>query len=650
MLERIEHFYKETTVSSKVLPHLLCGPIVRAVDAHHMLLWYVTKNEDDWQLQTSVDIAEQHQQCFAIGSNAVIRLHKVTFAQPLKENQYLGYDLINPKGEALATTAPHLLYARQHQPGFVYKRKIDRLLHGSCRRPHHPTKDGMARIDKELADSISDPAKRPALVLHSGDQIYADDVAGPMLTAIQDVIVKLGLYEEVLTGGNESDSKNLRNTTQQLYQRDQMLPDTKMNEALTEKFFGGVRKPIFTSSNAKNHLISLNEVLAMYLLVWSPTPWRFVDTDSTPDLPADQLTVFRDEQQQLATFINDLSQAARALANVPNYMIFDDHDITDDWNLSALWETTAYQHPYSRRIVGNALVGYLLCQASGNNLSAVQDLLNSYQQVSVHNQYYDASHHDELIDKLLNFEHWHYEIDRQPMVLVLDTRTRRWRSERSRSKPSGLMDWEALTEFQHKLLDQDSVIVVSPAPMFGVKLIEAIQEVFTFFGKPLLVDAENWMAHRGAADVLLNIFAHRNTPSNFTILSGDVHYSFAYDVRLKHSRSGPSIWQITSSGIKNQFPNTLLEWLDRLNRWLYAPYSPLNWFTKRRRFRIFPRRPSTRDVGERLWNRSGIGCVEFDEQGRPSVIQQLNADQGHCEFLQHDGSEPTSLHRHNESL
>ena len=27
-----------------------------------------------------------------------------------------------------------------------------------------------------------------------------------------------------------------------------------------------------------------------------------------------------------------------------------------------------------------------------------------------------------------------------------------------------------------------------------------------FFGKPLVVDAENWLAHRGAANVLLNIF------------------------------------------------------------------------------------------------------------------------------------------------
>jgi hypothetical protein len=36
---------------------------------------------------------------------------------------------------------------------------------------------------------------------------------------------------------------------------------------------------------------------------------------------------------------------------------------------------------------------------------------------------------------------------------VLDTRTRRWRSESNLGKPSGLLDWEALCELQQALLD-----------------------------------------------------------------------------------------------------------------------------------------------------------------------------------------------------
>ncbi|MNN28457.1 hypothetical protein D3C81_1420290 [compost metagenome] len=162
--------------------------------------------------------------------------------------------------------------------------------------------------------------------------------------------------------------------------------------------------------------------------------------------------------------------------------------------------------------------------------------------------------------------------------------------------------------------------------MFGVKLIETVQAIFSRFGHPLLVDAENWMAHRGAAQVMLNIFTHSRTPRDYVILSGDVHYSFVYEVLIRHRQQGPKIWQITSSGVKNEFPRRLLDWLDRLNRWLYAPASPLNWFTKRRRLQVKPRIPAHSKAGERLWNNAGIGQVFFNEKGQPQRIYQLNAD------------------------
>jgi hypothetical protein len=75
-----------------------------------------------------------------------------------------------------------------------------------------------------------------------------------------------------------------------------------------------------------------------------------------------------------------------------------------------------------------------------------------------------------------------------------------------------------------------------------------------------------------------------------------------------------------------------MEWLDRLNRWLYAPWSPLNWFTKRRRMRVTPREPENHQVGERLWNNAGIGIVELDSSGVPTNIRQLNSRSGGTRF------------------
>ncbi|BBI47973.1 hypothetical protein HORIV_03940 [Vreelandella olivaria] len=188
------------------------------------------------------------------------------------------------------------------------------------------------------------------------------------------------------------------------------------------------------------------------------------------------------------------------------------------------------------------------------------------------------------------------------------------------------MDWEALMEMQQALMGFKSAVIVSPAPMFGVKLIEGIQKLFTLAGKPLVVDAENWMAHRGAANTLLQIWQHSKTPGNYVILSGDVHYSFVYDILVRRRKSAPHLWQITSSGIKNTFPKQLLNTFDRLNRWLYAPWSPLNWFTKRRKLSVHPRDPDRASAGERLWNASGIGLVTLDEKGHPIDIRQLDAD------------------------
>ena len=155
--------------------------------------------------------------------------------------------------------------------------------------------------------------------------------------------------------------------------------------------------------------------------------------------------------------------------------------------------------------------------------------------------------------------------------MVLDSRTHRWRSESAARKPSGLMDWESLTELQQTMLGLPAVLLVSPTPIFGVKIIENIQRIFTFFGYELMVDAENWMAHPGSAQAMLNIFRHPKTPHNFVVLSGDVHYSFVYDVELRGTDQGPHIWQICSSALRNEFPPRLLEMLDRANRWLYAP-------------------------------------------------------------------------------
>ena len=623
---------------AQTLPAVLAGPVLRRAEPGRLVLWLAASRPLRLALQLdaagqrqTLPLDDEHCQQLPIGRHAVLHLIDVTLDEPLPVGCLIDYDLrlLDEEGgeQGIADWAPHLLPDGAAFPGFVIKPRLDRVLHGSCRKPHFPAADGLLCVDQLLAATRDDPAQRPALLLMTGDQIYADDVAGPMLVAIHALIRRLGLHGERLEGAVVDDSDALLAHPATYYQREKLLPAFKSNEALRERFFGGVEKPVFTTASGQNHLITLAEVMAMYLLVWSPTPWTLIAPTMPPLEPA-QAERYRAEDACLLVFRDGLPRVARALAQVPTLMIFDDHDITDDWNLSARWEETAYGHPLSRRIIGNALLAYLLCQAWGNQPERFGELLGQTQQLlaTAGETPLDCAAQNGLIDALFKLDGWGYELPTDPPLVVLDTRTRRWRSERNLSRPSGLMDWEALSEFQQNILDKPSVLIVSPAPMFGVKLIEAVQRVFSWAGQPLLVDAENWMAHRGAAHVMMNIFRHSRTPGNYVVLSGDVHYSFVYEVYIRAGNSGPRLWQITSSGVKNEFPRRLLDWFDRLNRWLYAPWSPLNWLTKRRRMEVVPRVPDRSKAGERLWNGSGIGLLVLDAQGRPQEIYQLNAD------------------------
>ena len=611
------------------LPPVLAGPLLRRLEPTRLVLWLVGSRALalTLRLQGVGDIRLDAGQCtvIAVGAHAYVHLIDVQLEGPLPHDELIEYDVL-VEGAGIADWAPHLLYGAARCPNFVLRARVDQLLHGSCRKPHHPATDGLLCVDRLLAQEHA-AKDRPALLMMTGDQVYADDVPGPMLRAIHALIERLGLFGEHLEGAVVSDSARLYEHPASYYHRADLLPALQSNETLRERFFGGARKPIFTSSSADNHLVTFAEVMAMYLLVWSPTPWSLI-APQAPTLTLQRLQRYALEQTRIDAFKAGLSNVARALAHLPTLMMFDDHDITDDWNLSAQWEETAYGHPFSRRIIGNALLAYMLCQGWGNNPDAFTAVLEKARALSArtHDRHLDSTVQDELIDDLLKFQHWHYVLPTTPAIVVIDTRTRRWRSEMNLKQPSGLLDWEALSELQQELLDHPSAIIVSPAPIFGVKLIETVQRVFSWCGYPLLVDAENWMAHRGAAQVILNIFRHSRTPGNYVVLSGDVHYSFVYEVLIRHRKAGPRIWQITSSGIKNEFPATLLEWFDRLNRWLYSPRSPLNWLTKRRRMRIVPHIPEHAEAGERLWNSAGIGQVFFNDLGQPQTIYQHNSN------------------------
>ena len=615
------------------MPQVIAGPIVRKVTSTECHIWVVTSNADSPALNLSANEVVVSGNCqretIRVGKYAFIHLLSFTSSEPFEDTARIGYSLSFSDDAQQASWENEqrgLLYDGQSSLCFHYTETPETILHGSCRKPHFHSDDALAQVDVLHKNAFKKQNDFPDLLLMTGDQIYADDVAGPMLKAIHSVIDRLGLYHEALEGAVVTNTNELATHEHGYYEREQLLPQIATNTVLSSIFFGAKKKPVFTSVNAQNHLIGSAEIIAMYLLVWSDTLWADINIDKD-GIPPKYHAIFDKEHESLNGFVKQLPQVRRALAHIPTYMIFDDHDVTDDWNLTRGWEQEVYGNPLSKRMIGNALIGYLLCQGWGNAPKKVAPLIAKVQESMGES---GLNSHDEIIDELLDFDQWHYRLDTTPPIEVLDTRTQRWRSESNMNKPSGLMDWEALCDFQHSIIGKESVIVVSAAPIYGVKVIEAIQKVFTFFGKALTVDAENWMAHKGTANVILNIFRHYKTPPDFIILSGDVHYSFVYDVRLRFRRNSPHITQFTCSGLKNAFPDGLIKWLDRLNRVLYRSKSPLNLFTRRRNMSVKAREPSL-GYGE-LFNGCAIGVLKISQKNTDVQCKALLSNGKEVEF------------------
>ena len=611
------------------LPILLMGPMVRRAEQTGVCIQFATSKSASCQINLLNIECYSEQQTIALGQH--LYLHFIVI-KPVDNlfpvDKLLSYELIID--DAIIDLSPWC-YSNQITPAFVIPNKLSDILHGSCRNAHHPAKDSLVSASHWQNTQRGNNTQGAQLLLLSGDQVYADDVAGPMLLAIYQLIKALGIYKEQPLAIELPGDIN-----EQLYNRHLFLPKTpwQKRSKLGVGYWLKKDEPHFSSVKAYNHLIHFEEYIALYLLNFSAAAWQCVDIQNTTysGQSEQSKTIFNAEKTALIDYAKGLSEVERLFANVSTLMMFDDHDVTDDWNLTAGWEQAINENPSSKRIINNGLISYWLFQGMGNDaLNKTGELLTPFKQSRTASNLWQFK----AFDKPLNdFSFWHYELTTVPKVVVLDTRTHRWRNEQNFNEPSGLLDWERLTELEESLLSHDQVIIVSPAPVFGVKSIEAIQAMFNICGQPLMVDVENWMAHEGSAKKLLDTFRRTDTPNETLILSGDVHYSFCFSVQKRFGDHPTRIWQLTASGIKNEFPRKLINVLDKLDSILYGPKSPLNFFTKRWHMEVD--KHQTLGEGQKyLVSDSAISLITLDN-GDLSRYQLIHGDGHTTEFdLEH---------------
>ena len=205
------------------LPDLLAGPLVRRVEPERVLLWLVASRPLQLRATLQPDnAAAQHldlidTRMIPIGKYAYVHLLSLSPDTPLPQDQVIHYDLQwdGEQGSGLSHSAPHLCHGDE-LPSLMIASDNRRLLHGSCRKPHFAGEDALVRTDSWLAERRDQPEQRPAWLLMTGDQVYVDDVSGPLLVAVHQLIARLGLFDEALEGATVADSQRKRRSQARL--------------------------------------------------------------------------------------------------------------------------------------------------------------------------------------------------------------------------------------------------------------------------------------------------------------------------------------------------------------------------------------------------------------------------------------------------
>ncbi|MFI8687505.1 hypothetical protein [Rossellomorea sp. NPDC077527] len=617
------------------LPTILCGPIVRRVDPAQVFFWIALSKPYDMKAQLFMiehngnsrvtdytNLAcKTETRTIQAGRNLFISMINVSPHSGLfPTDQLLGYNIFFESGneslnldsfDLLSPAHPHsIVYENLAYPTFmINKESPSNILYGSCRKLHGLGLDTMSEADKIISSSATKTDRPPSLFL-MGDQIYADDVADPVFK----IITKLG--HELM--GQEEDLGSVEPRLKEDIFRSR-LQQINGRQYISEHFCR------FTSRNAANHLLRFGDYAAMYLLSWSPSLWEHAHEEGlfkTFQEALDQDEIYfafknedsnehkkerkqlqdryQKQMKDLANVMEAIYSVRRLLANTPTYMIFDDHDITDDWNLTQEWKAGVWNAPLGRHVISNGLSSYWLFQGWGNE----PDTYTHFGQIM--QTYFDSLHlgalpHKNWVHSLWNYDSWQFTAPTAPQAVFLDTRTQRDYANKPKPVKVGvridegqlgpnLLNSEGWNTIGAKLKESgwnsgDPLILVSPSPLYGIGLIENFLQTYMLplstLGFPVQsnFDLEAWKYNGMGFNAFLQHVSLWN-PSDCMILSGDVHSasSVQSDISFPDGRS-LKIHQFTSSPIKNMsysgFSGALIKFMvslnarDRINRTLY---------------------------------------------------------------------------------
>jgi hypothetical protein len=323
-------------------------------------------------------------------------------------------------------------------------------------------------------------------------------------------------------------------------------------------------------------------------------------------------TTLDTRRRNSAQALKNQHMVRRAMANVPTYMMWDDHEVTDDWNLNPMWRDRTMTNPLGRAIVRNGMLAFALFQGWGNDpekytqgqpkrlLELASQLYTTATTPQAQQQTNDE------IESLFGLNRrtldptkfddqlsWHYSVPgTRHLVIVLDNRTQRnWLSRGGPPTNIILNVIEKQVPAGPLPTGKEVLIVVAPLPVLGPPIFDELVAPLAYRAfdvKETIKGALNGNANEnlkgmpGTDPDAIEAWAfdpkatqklmERLEPyRKVVLLSGDVHYGSAQALSFWKKADPPGtapfrLIQFTSSGFKKVLPSYLRDIDLRISR------------------------------------------------------------------------------------
>ncbi len=304
----------------------------------------------------------------------------------------------------------------------------------------------------------------------------------------------------------------------------------------------------------------------------SPGVREFIRRRRDPEVPPGETVADFEEYTQLYRESWGQPTIRWLLSTVPSAMIFDDHDVHDDWNTSLTWVRQMRAKGWWDRRIEGGFMSYLVYQHWGN--LSPGDLKEDGLFRRVTDNGADAT---DLLrdfafraDREVEGTRWSFCRDIGPArVVMLDSRAGRVLQPGVRSMVDP-REWRWIEEHatgdvRHLLLGTSLPLFLTPA-LHG---LEAWNEAVcdgawgrfaSWVGEKIRqgLDLEHWAAFHDAFDGMCNLIrdigtgARGEPPATIVALSGDVHHAYLAEVAYRRGTGMQSqVWQAVCSPFRN---------------------------------------------------------------------------------------------------